>query len=139
MKHPKREILCIDDDDDTRELIEFVFRLADYRITTCGTAKEGLLEAEKGDFGAIILDNRFSDSSGGEICQEIRRFDQTTPIIFFSGEARPQEIDKALAAGANAYLVKPNDFERLTETVINLVEKEKNGGDVLSLRRSSKD
>ena len=138
MEPPNSEILCIDDDDDTRELIKFSFRLADYRVTTCGTAEEGLVQAGRGGFRAIILDNRFRDSSGELVCQEIRRFDRVTPIVFFSGEARPQEINKALAAGANAYLVKPNDFEKLTETVISLIEKEKNGGDVLSPRRSSK-
>lgn len=138
MEPPNSEILCIDDDDDTRELIKFKLRLADYQVTTCSTAEEGLVQAGRGGFGAIILDNRFRDSSGELICQEIRRFDRVTPIVFFSGEARPQEINKALAAGANAYLVKPNDFEKLTETVINLIKKEKNGGDVLSPRRSSK-
>jgi DNA-binding response OmpR family regulator len=132
MEVPKPVILCIDDDDDTRELIKFTFRLADYQVTTCSTAEEGLLQAEKGGFGAIILDNRFGDSSGERICREIRRLDQSVPIVFFSGETRPKEIDKALAAGANAYLVKPNDFEKLTETVISLIEKEKKGGESLS-------
>ena len=131
METPNPLILCIDDDYDTRELIKFTFSLADYQVTPCGTAKEGLLRAEKGGFAAIILDNRFRDSSGELVCQEIRRFDRVTPIVFFSGEDRPQEINKALAAGANAYLVKPNDFEKLTETVISLIEKEKNGGDAL--------
>jgi CheY-like chemotaxis protein len=119
METPNPLILCIDDDYDTRELIRFTFSLADYQVTACGTAKEGLLRAEKGGFAAIILDNRFRDSSGVEVCREIRRFDPVTPIVFFSGESRPVEIEKAFAAGANAYLVKPIDFEKLTETVIN--------------------
>lgn len=127
MEALKPEILCIDDED-TRELIKFTFRLADYQVTTRSTAAEGLLQTEKGEFGAIILDNRFGDSSGAEICREIRRLNPTIPIVFFSGDSRQQEIDKALAAGANAYLVKPNDFEKLTETVIGLIEKENKGG-----------
>lgn len=129
MEVPKPIILCIDDDADTRELIKFKFRLADYQVTACSTAEEGLRQAGKGGFGAIILDNRFKDSSGERICREIRVFDPLVPIVFFSGETRPQEIDKAFAAGANAYLIKPNDFEKLTETVIDLIEKEKKGGD----------
>jgi CheY-like chemotaxis protein len=128
MENSKPLILCIDDDYDTRELIKFTFQFADYQVTACSTAEEGLLRAKKGGFGAIILDNRFRDASGVEICRETRRFDPVTPIVFFSGESRPGEIEKAFAAGANAYLVKPNDFEKLTQTVINLIEKKKTAG-----------
>jgi DNA-binding response OmpR family regulator len=78
-----------------------------------------LIHEEK--FLAFILDNWFEGTSGVDICKEIRSFDLNTPIIFCSGEARRFEIDKALAAGANAYLVKPIDFEELTETVTKLV------------------
>jgi CheY-like chemotaxis protein len=128
MELTKPSILCIDDDEDTRELIRFAFQATGYPVATCAAAEEGLLKARKSGFGAIILDNRFRGVSGEEICREIRRFDPLTPIVFFSGEARPAEIDKAFAAGANAYLVKPLDFEKLTETVIGLIEKKVRGG-----------
>lgn len=131
MELTKPSILCIDDDEDTRELIKFVFQSKGYSVATCAAAEEGLLKARKSGFGAIILDNRFRDVSGEEICREIRRFDSLTPIVFFSGESRPAEIDKAFAAGATVYLVKPNDFEKLTETVISLIEKAKSGGEIL--------
>jgi DNA-binding response OmpR family regulator len=128
MEFTKPSILCIDDDEDTRDLIKFALQSMDYSVATCATAEEGLIEARKGGFGAIILDNRFRDSRGEEICRRIRRFDADTPIVFYSGEARPAEIDKAFAAGANAYLVKPLGFEKLAETVTGLIEKGKNGG-----------
>ena len=118
----KSKILCVDDDNDTCELIKFVFQKEDYEVISRSSAEEGLIEARKQKFGAIILDNRFAEMSGVEICKEIRSFDSCTPIIFFSGEARIKEINKALASGATDYLVKPNDFERLTETVIKLIE-----------------
>lgn len=116
-------ILCVDDDRDNCELVETVFKLADYKVVTCGTAEDGIDRARKEKFGAIILDNRLSDSTGAEICRAIRSFDHAVPIVFFSGEARESEIGKAFASGANAYLVKPNDFEKLTLTVIKLIEE----------------
>jgi CheY-like chemotaxis protein len=36
-----------------------------------------------------------------------------------------RKIDKAMAAGANAYLTKPNDFEKLVPTTIKLIEQPK--------------
>jgi DNA-binding response OmpR family regulator len=119
------KILCIDDDNDTCELVAFAFKQENYEVVSCSSAEEGMLKARKGNFGAIILDNRFEGTSGAEICKEIRSFDSNTPIIFFSGEARTKEIGSALESGANAYLVKATDFERLTDTVIQFIEAQR--------------
>ena len=118
-----QSILCIDDDNDTCELIKFVFQQTNFQVTTCRTPKEGIQKASQDGFGAIILDNRFAETTGIDICQEIRRFDAKTPIVLFSADARQSEKEKAYSAGANSYLVKPNDFEKLTETVFTLIEK----------------
>lgn len=123
MRILNQSILCIDDDSDTCELIKFVFQQTNFQVTTCNTPNEGLQNARQDGFGAIILDNRFAGTTGIEICKEIRRFDPKTPIVLFSADARQSEKEKALTAGANSYLVKPNDFEKLMETVITLIEK----------------
>jgi DNA-binding response OmpR family regulator len=124
MNESKSKILCVEDDKDTCELLSFVFEQAGYEIEACSKMDcLKLIHEEK--FIAYILDNWFDGTSGVEICERIRSFDLDTPIIFFSGEARKSEIDKALKAGANAYLVKPNDFEKLTETVTNLIEEQR--------------
>lgn len=121
-KQLNRTILCIEDDEDTCTLVRFVFEQEDFQVTTC-SAKDCLKIVEKESFSAIILDNYFGDLSGVDICREIRNLHSTTPIIFFSGEVRPSEKNKALSAGANAYLIKPDDFEKLVETARQLIEK----------------
>jgi len=120
MENPNKKILCIDDNNDTCEMVKLVFEHIGFEVVTSASADEGLLHARRGGFRAIILDNRFDKITGVEVCREVRSFDSTTPIVFLSGEARPNEIEKALAAGANAYLVKPQDFEKLEQTVIDL-------------------
>ena len=125
MTQSGQEILCIDDDRDTCELVEFMFEQRGYKVISCSTGEEGLTRARNEQFGAIILDNRFHGSDGANICQEIRKFDHSTPIIFFTGEARLQEKEKALSAGANEYLIKPNDLDKLTDTIINFIEAAK--------------
>ena len=122
MTDTKSKILCIEDDEDTCHLVTFVFNDAGYEVETCSqTDCLKLIHEEK--FLAIILDNYFDGLSGIEICRQIRSFDSTTPIIFLSGEARQAEIDKALAAGANDYLVKPGDFEKLVSITIKFIEE----------------
>lgn len=124
MNESKLKILCVEDDEDTCELISFVLKQTGYEVEACGRMDcLKLIHEEK--FLAFILDNWFEGISGVDICKEIRSFDSDTPIIFCSGEARQPEIDKAFAAGANAYLVKPIDFEELTETVTKLIQEQK--------------
>lgn len=94
-------------------------------MRSCDNLEECLSQARQKNFQAIILNNRFGNISSLDVSRQIRSFDSTVPIIFHSGEARQSEIDKALAAGANAYLVKPNNFEKLTDTVIKLIEGQK--------------
>ena len=134
MNSPNQSILCIDDDYDTCELVRFVFQQTDFQVITCNTPHEGLLNARRDGLGAIILDNRFAETNGIEICKEIRSFDPKTPIVLFSADARQTEKEKALIAGANSYLVKPNDFEKLKETVITLIEELKKEKAFISLQ-----
>lgn len=122
MEQLKQTVFVCDDNADSCELIKMVFQLEGYEVASCDNLDDCLSQARQNNFNAIILDNRFGQVSSLEACREIREFNQSVPIIFYSGEARASEIDKALKAGANAYLVKPNDFERLTETVINLIK-----------------
>jgi Response regulators consisting of a CheY-like receiver domain and a winged-helix DNA-binding domain len=63
------------------------------------------------------------DGSGVELCRRVRKFNQRTPIIFYSGLAYETDITKALAAGAQAYLVKPVDVTDLIQSVENLIGK----------------
>ena len=121
MTESKLKILCIEDDEDTCDLVTFVFKNAGCEVESCGQeACLRLIHEEK--FSAIVLDNYFHGLSGIDICREIRSVDQITPVIFLSGEVRKAEIDKAMAAGANAYLTKPSDFEKLVPTTIKFIE-----------------
>jgi two-component system phosphate regulon response regulator PhoB len=122
MTDTKLKILCIEDDADTCDLLTFVFNDAGYEVTSCSQT-DCLKLIHEENFSAIILDNYFDGMSGIDICKEIRSIDQTVPIIFLSGEARQSEIDKAMAIGANEYLIKPNDFEKLVPTTMKLIEQ----------------
>jgi two-component system OmpR family response regulator len=123
MEGSKYTILCVDDDKDNLDLLTFVFEHADFEVLACDSLDECLDHARSKKLDAIILDNRFGNESSLEVCEEIRTFNPDVPIVFYSGEAREIEIHKVLTACADAYLVKPNDFEKLTQTVVKLIEE----------------
>ncbi len=115
-------VLCVDDDIDHCEMIQTMLRFSgNYEFTSVSTPEEGLMLASAKRFDLYLLDYRFARTTGVEMCRAVRRGDGVTPIIFFSGEAHPQARQEAIEAGANAYLVKPDDLKKLTETVKELL------------------
>jgi DNA-binding response OmpR family regulator len=115
------KILCVEDDKDSCELLDLILSNEGFEVVSCSTSKECLRLAKQGGFSAIILDYRLPEISGLEICQEIRTYDKQTPIIFYTASAYPKDKEAGLNAGANAYLVKPNDLDKIAKTITDLV------------------
>jgi DNA-binding response OmpR family regulator len=115
-----KSILCIEDDEDCRILLTYILENEGFRVESCSTSEKGLKLAKESRFSAIVLDHRLTKISGVEICRQIRIYDKQTPIIFYTASAYPKDRAAGLAAGANDYLVKPTDFERIAETIKDL-------------------
>jgi DNA-binding response OmpR family regulator len=113
--HPR--ILCIEDDVDTCDMLALSLEMSGYEVVSAHSAAEGLDKTSGADFDIMLLDNRLPDQSGIELCRQIRELDPHTPIIFYSGDAYPKEIETAIHAGAQAYLVKPVDPNQLNKTL----------------------
>ena len=118
-----KTILCVEDDEDSLELLQFILEIEKFRVVPCSTSEEGLVQAGRKEFSAIILDHYLADISGLEVCRRIRAYDQQTPIVFYSGAAYPKDREQALAAGANDYLIKPLDLEIIPETIHRLTKQ----------------
>ncbi|HEX8279716.1 MAG TPA: response regulator [Segetibacter sp.] len=117
-----KNILCVEDDPDACELLQLILKDEGFNVVSCSTSQEGLHLAKQGNFSAIVLDHRLANITGVEICRRIRTYDKKTPIIFFTACAFPEERKQGLEAGANAYLVKPNDLEHIAGTIKRLID-----------------
>ncbi|HEY8561428.1 MAG TPA: response regulator [Pyrinomonadaceae bacterium] len=123
MKFIKPPILCVEDDKDNLEVMKYLFESEDFQVTACDNLDDCLEEVKKNQFSAIVLDYYMGSQNSLEVCEEIRSHSCKTPIIFYSGEARKSEIQKAMEHCADAFLVKPMDFSKLTETVNKLIQE----------------
>jgi CheY-like chemotaxis protein len=123
MEFIKQPILCVEDDEDNLELITYLFESENFNVTACDNLEDCLRQVKNNRFSAIVLDYYMENQNSLEVCEEIRSHSCKTPIIFYSGEARKAEIQKAMEHCADAFLVKPLDFSRLTETVNKLIEE----------------
>ena len=116
-----RRVLCVEDDRDTCEVLKFIMTDFDFTAVNTIAAAEPLI-AEK-DYDLYVLDNWLPDGSGVELCEKIRDGGSTSPIIFTSAIAQTKDIDLAMQAGADRYLVKPYEPETLVQAVKELLQE----------------
>jgi DNA-binding response OmpR family regulator len=114
-------ILYADENEDACFMLGTLLGFSDIETTSTNTIDQALKLAQAERFDLYLLDTRFSEGNGLDLCRMLRKFNSQTPIVFYSGDAR--EIDKAngLAAGADAYLVKPNT-DTVTATIFQLLK-----------------
>lgn len=123
MQPPKHRVLYIEDHEDTRELVVLLLGLKSYEVVTGATIESGIALALAQKFDLYLLDSWLPDGSGLDLCQRIREFDKTTPILFYSAAAYASDHETALQCGAQAYLIKPSQPSELCRLVSELIEK----------------
>lgn len=84
-----------------------------YELTVAYDGRLGLSMALQGDYDVIILDIMLPVMSGLDVCREIRRQGETTPILMLSALGTIDDKVSGLQQGADDYLVKPFHFKEL--------------------------
>ena len=120
-----RQVLFVEDTADTRDLVEFSLQSDGFTVVSAQTADEGLALARTKPFALILLDIGLPDKDGLELCREIRRFDQQTPILFYTAFAELLDQEEAAKAGAQGTLRKPEDTARIGDVARKLIDGEK--------------
>ena len=117
---PPARVLCVDDDEDAREMLSALLNFALIETRAVGTAAQALSLIQAERFDLYLLDTWLPDLDGVELCRRVRVLDPHTPILFYSGAAYDDDKKRAIEAGANAYVTKP-DVDELLGSVTELV------------------
>lgn len=115
-------ILCVDDDEDTCEMMNVLLKLEGIRCVSASDAFEARRLMENEQFDLYVVDANLPDVSGLQLCREIRVRDRTTPIVMFSAAAYDKDQEEGLRAGASKYVVKPA-IERVLSTIHQLLRE----------------
>ena len=121
MQSPKGRILCTEDHADARDMLVCILESAGYHVTVTGNSAHALAIAKREAFDLFLVDSWMPGLSGTELTTEIRKFNQSTPILFYSGAAYEADKQGALNAGAQCYLIKPEGISILVEEVAKLI------------------
>ena len=118
----QRNILIVDDDADLSDIISDMLEGYGYSVSVAedGEAAFALLSEET--FHLILLDINLPDSTGFELCRELREV-STVPVIFAS--ARTSETDRITGfdIGGDDYLPKPYSMKELLSRVNALIRR----------------
>lgn len=121
MQERKPRVLYIEDHEDTRELVTLLLDQKSYDVVTGSTIESGIALAAAQEFDLYLLDSWLPDGSGLDLCRQIREFDKTTPILFYSAAAYASDHEMAFKCGAQAYLIKPSQPADLCRLVSELI------------------
>jgi DNA-binding NtrC family response regulator len=134
----KGSILVIDDEADIRESLAQLLKLEGYKADCASTAEEGLKEVENGLFDLVLLDINLPDRNGLELLQQIKRDSPEVGVIMITAYASTQMAFQASKQGADSYITKPWDNDKLLLEVRNAVDKSRLQLENIQLRRALK-
>jgi CheY-like chemotaxis protein len=116
MSEVKCRILYVDDHEDSSAMLKIVLSEADYEVHIADTVERAIELAQAYEFDLYVLDKRLPDGSGMDLCRVLNQLTPGVPCIFYTGDAYEIHRQEAIAAGAHAYIPKP-DVEALIDAV----------------------
>jgi DNA-binding NtrC family response regulator len=115
MKEVKARILFVDEHEDTRIIVSLWLGTVGYEVVSANCVREALEKTFAEPFDLYLLDNRLPDGTGIELSREIRKFDEFSPIVFYSGE-RAERLTESIGDDVQDYVMKPG-FNTLPEVI----------------------
>ena len=108
-----KNILIIEDDEQSRQVVRLAMQSQSYLLTEAKTGDEGLEVARSSDPDLILLDINMPGMSGLDVCRKLRAEGSLVPIIMLT--AKSDTIDKVvgLEVGADDYITKPFEVREL--------------------------
>lgn len=114
------EILYVDGEAHRRDTMRrLLLSLGARRVHVAETGNEALLIVRGNQPGLVLVENRMTPMSGAQLVRHIRATENypkaLVPILVLGEAVSPQEVNLALGAGANHFLVKPVSPAKLYE------------------------
>ena len=116
-------VLVIDDEPETAEMIAVMIRLTGNEAILSHGGTSAITQIAKENPDVIILDVMMPELSGLYLLRYIRRDPRLEhiPVIVVSALSRPEDIQKGMQAGAEAYLTKPVAYRDLIAAVQKII------------------
>jgi DNA-binding NtrC family response regulator len=120
------KVLVVDDQASVRTALEMLFEVHDMPVLLASTPEEALDQITREEIGLVIQDMNFrrdttSGDEGVELMRRIRKLDPDLPIVLITAYTSLEMAVKLVKEGANDYLAKPWDDDKLITVAKNLL------------------
>ncbi|MEJ5243760.1 MAG: response regulator [Desulfomicrobiaceae bacterium] len=116
-----KHILIVDDSKTVRNLVAFILKKEGFKVTAAEDGIDGLekLYSAKQPVDLLISDINMPRMDGFTFIRTVREQEayRDLPIIVLSTEGQEKDIQAGLRLGANMYMVKPAQPEKLMRNV----------------------
>lgn len=119
---PEWNVLIVEDDEDTAEVVSTVLKGAGFNAVAVDTGGAALATLNHRSPHLLLLDMNLPDMNGMDILRTVRANSQL-PMIVLSGYGRDKDRVVALEAGADDYVAKPFSPEELVARVRALLRR----------------
>ena len=117
-------ILIIDDDENIRKVLQAILEDEGYIVETVDTAKKGIKKSEKAFYNLALIDVRLPDTEGIELLSKLRNTKPKMRKIIVTGYPTLQNAISAVNKGADAYVMKPFEVEKILQTIQEQLKKQ---------------
>jgi DNA-binding NtrC family response regulator len=117
-------ILIIDDDENIRKVLQTILEDEGYIVETAETAKKGIEESEKAFYNLALIDVRLPDMEGIELLSKLRSTKPKMRKIIVTGYPTLQNAVSAVNKGADAYVMKPFEVEKILQNIREQLKKQ---------------
>ncbi len=124
MPRPTSLVYVVDDDLSVRKSLQRLLKSSGFDVQAFKSGQEFLSEADQNAAGCLILDVVMPGLSGLELQQELLAREYEVPIIFITAHDNATVEQKALNAGARAFLRKPFEDHVLLDAIYLALESE---------------
>ena len=131
-------ILVIDDEGGIRESLEVLLSLEGYSVKTAPDGEQGLRMLELETFDLVLLDLALPGQSGLDLLPQIKERQRETPVIMITAYGTVENVVEAIRAGAENFVQKPWDNEKLLADIRSAVARYKAEEENLQLKRTLK-
>jgi DNA-binding NtrC family response regulator len=120
----RARILVVDDDESVRKVLATILEEEGYAVDTAKNGKEAIKKSKVKFYNLALIDIRLTDMEGTKLLTKVKDTMPKMRKIIITGYPSLQNAIEAVNRGADAYVLKPFDIDKVLETIKDQLKKQ---------------
>jgi DNA-binding NtrC family response regulator len=120
----RARILVVDDDESIRKVLATILEEEGYAVDTAKNGREAIKKSKVKFYNLTLIDIRLKDMEGTKLLTRVKDTMPKMRKIIITGYPSLQNAIEALNRGADAYILKPFDMDKVLGTIKDQLKKQ---------------